>query len=532
MEQCFTFLLPYVEGEDFFAEQGAPTSIEVIGGRYAAATYCNRPELMSDNFFYSAVPRCFALMQEDVSDAIGIESLRRLPGLDLYGQGVLFGLVDTGITYGAEAFRSRNGMTRIVSVWDQTGEEQSGQNVPYGRRFSREELQDGTAQTEDSIGHGTLLARIAAGSESGDEGIAPNVELVVVKLRNAPEELRQYHRIASNAPCYSEVDIMFGLQYLVAESARLERPMVILLSLGTNMGGHTGTGYLEQYIDDICRMRGRQVVIAAGNEANKGHHFHGRLTEDVAMEAVQFRVQNGESLTMELWCEAPNLLSVGVESPGGEVLRRIDPVSGRYESRTLRLEGTTIAVTYQTIGLHTTASLVLLRFQTMSEGIWTVRVYPERTLGGQTEYHCWLPVTPFLKGSAEFLRPDPDITVTEPGNSEIGMAIGAYDAFTGSIEPASGRGFALNSTVKPDVVAPMWQGSVPGADTSQAAAVAAGANALLLEWAVVRENRPFLTGAEAKTYFINGAVRDERTYPNREWGYGKLSIFGAIAENR
>ncbi len=549
MANCFSFLLPYSPLGNAYERISPPDRVLVVGGRYAVAEYCDRPELQEDNFFYSSLPRCFALMQEDIGEAMGVSRIRELPNLDLYGQGVLIGIVDTGIRYTEDAFWSRDGQVRIASVWDQTVEQGESSEIPFGARYGRDELQNRSAPTTDTMGHGTALARLAAGSPvNGAEGIAPNAELIIVRLRQAPEELKEYYRIQTTNPCYSETDIMLGLQYLEQEATRLGRPIVMLLALGSNSGGHRGNGYLEQYIGDLCRLAGRQVVIAAGNEGNAGHHFSGVIERNAAISGVrsgrdyttvQLRVTGGESMTVELWCQAPALLAVGVESPGGQVIDRIAPISGRYEVRDFVLEGSNMVVTYQTIGLHTSDPLVMLRFTDMSEGIWTIRVYPERIIGPRDAFDLWLPVRSFLRGNAEFLKPNPDVTVTAPGNAPEGMTITAYDAFANSIYPPGGRGFTKTGAVKPDLAAPYEPGgsSIVGdgpvmAGTSMAAAAAVGANALLFEWAITREERPFLTGTEATAYFINGAERDGRIYPNREWGYGKLNLYGAIAENR
>lgn len=99
--------------------------------------------------------------------------LRNVPELDLKGQGVLIGIVDTGIDYTHKAFLNVDGTTKIVSIWDQTI--QSG-NPPkaflYGTEYYREQtnvaLQNTDPQTivpsVDEIGHGTFLARITAGN--------------------------------------------------------------------------------------------------------------------------------------------------------------------------------------------------------------------------------------------------------------------------------------------------------------------------------------------------------------------------------
>ena len=40
--------------------------------------------------------------------------------MDLYGNGVLVGMIDTGIDYEHPAFRYEDGSSKIYSLWDQT----------------------------------------------------------------------------------------------------------------------------------------------------------------------------------------------------------------------------------------------------------------------------------------------------------------------------------------------------------------------------------------------------------------------------
>ena len=55
--------------------------------------------------------------------------------------------------------------------------------------------------------------------------------------------------------------------------------------------------------------------------------------------------------------------------------------------------------------------------------------------------------------------------------------------------------------------------------SSISAALAAGASALFLQWAVVQKNQPEVESRELKNLLIRGAERaDEEMYPNREWG--------------
>ena len=110
----------------------------------------------------------------------------------------------------------------------------------------------------------------------------------------------------------------------------------------------------------------------------------------------------------------------------------------------------------------------------------------------------------------------------------------------------SGRGFSRGSEIKPDLAAPavgisaplrglpgeLRLGKVTG--SAMAAALTAGAAAGFMQWAVIERNANYLNSGEVKNYFIRGAVREGNLeYPNKLWGYGKLSlqgIFDSLAE--
>ena len=65
--------------------------------------------------------------------------------------------------------------------------------------------------------------------------------------------------------------------------------------------------------------------------------------------------------------------------------------------------------------------------------------------------------------------------------------------------------------------------------TSVAAAHAAGAAADLLHWGIVRGNEPRMDINAVRAYLILGARRKAvYSYPNREWGYGALDLYGVF----
>lgn len=65
--------------------------------------------------------------------------------------------------------------------------------------------------------------------------------------------------------------------------------------------------------------------------------------------------------------------------------------------------------------------------------------------------------------------------------------------------------------------------------TSVAAAHAAGAAALLMEWGIYLRNNLNMDTTEIKKYLIRGAKRKaELVYPNTLWGFGTLDLYNVF----
>jgi subtilisin family serine protease len=143
------------------------------------------------------VPAIFGLTNEAALEASGIIRLRNIPNFNLRGKGVLLGFVDTGIDYTNPVFQNADKTTRIAAIWDQTiisTEPQEG--IAYGTEYSKEQINEAlksdapfqVVPSKDVIGHGTMVAGIAAGNEvpeSGFYGVATDAEILSVKLKPA-----------------------------------------------------------------------------------------------------------------------------------------------------------------------------------------------------------------------------------------------------------------------------------------------------------------------------------------------------------
>lgn len=315
---------------------------------------------------------------------------------------------------------------------------------------------------------------------------------------------------------------------------------------------HYGSVYQRSHINEALRSEdphsivptsdplrhGTQMalVAAGGNETGRGHHFRSVFPASTSYEDVELRVGPDErGFTLELWARESELYSVGFLSPSGDETGRIR-LSGDEERRIpFLLEGTTIHLNYTSSELATGSELILMRFDAPAAGIWKIRVY--HTLSIQGEYHMWLPVHGFISDETFFLRPDPDTTITDPGNTAAIITTAAYSHQTGGIYLHSSRGFTRTRTIKPDLAAPGVRLPLPDyqevTGTSFAAAMTAGAAAILLSWSAYTPSAPRINTSIAKAFLIRGADRrNSIEYPSREWGYGTLNLYNSFLSMR
>lgn len=509
-------------------------------------------------FDYKSVPKLYGLMQEetigrsfDPNSLIvsGITQIQREP-LNLTGRGVVLCIIDTGIDYTNAAFLDSEGNSRILAIWDQTV--QSGtppEGLYFGSEYTREDinraLQSGApysiVPSRDENGHGSSMAGVAAGSRLGNGisymGAAPDADIVVVKLKQAKQFLRDFYMIPAGVPAYEETDIMLGVLYADRFADQFRRPVVICLGLGTNYGDHTGSAPLPSYLNVIATKRSRAVVVCGGNEGNAGHHFQRSLeipSRGGTAEAVpvEVRVANSvEGFLMELWGNVPDVFTISVRSPGGETIPAIR--LGIQDSITYSFiyERTRITIAGTLVEPASGEEVIVMRVMLPTPGIWTFLVEAVGAIHNGT-FHMWLPITQFMNAPVQFLEATPYITLTEPAMARDVISVSTYNAANNSFYIDSGRGYTRNGLVNPDFAAPgVNVSTIRGRETgsSLAAAITGGAVAQFMQWAVVQGNNRSVASREIKNYFIRGASRNfDMVYPNREWGYGRLNVVGTF----
>ncbi len=452
---------------------------------------------------------------------------------DLYGDGVLVALLDSGVDYAHPDFRNEDGTTRILALWDQTIPGRPPEGYRIGTEYTQQEINEAlAADTEnaryalvpsrDVSGHGTRVLGIAAGNgrASGGRyrGIASRSPILAVKLGMPREE---------GFPRTTE--LMQGLDYCIRKALELRLPVAVNISIGNTYGAHDGTSLLETYIADIANVWKSVICIGTGNEGYAAGHAAGILQERTT-ETVELAVGEYETaFSIQIWKSYLDEIDITLISPGG---RRAGPIQKLLGAQRFVLEETEILLYYGEPSPYSQSQEIYLellpRGDYVDTGIWTLELAAGEIRDGH--YHIWLPSSAALNGGTRFLRASADTTLTIPSTARRIAAIGAYDSRTLTYADFSGRGGTCDLREKPVLVAPGVRilTTAPGGTyaevtgTSFATPFATGAAALLLQWGIVDGNDPYLYGEKAIAFLKKGTrpLPAYAEYPNPEVGWG------------
>ena len=219
------------------------------------------------------------------------------------GEGVIVGIYDTGIDWTHADFSNENG-TRILKLWDMSDQDAEGpaeyDDYDWGKEYSKADIDNSSASVMqlDKGGHGTHVAGTAAGGGKVDskfKGIAYNSDLIIVKGVRDDEK-----------DSFSDNDIIAGCDYIIKEAKKLNKPLVINLSLGGLLGPHDGKSFLSQSISDLAEP-GVVFSISAGNEGEMPIHAGGFVNADATVEFPILPQNICEMIEdFNTFCDTPN----------------------------------------------------------------------------------------------------------------------------------------------------------------------------------------------------------------------------------
>ncbi|MBD2776094.1 S8 family peptidase [Iningainema tapete] len=483
------------------------------------------------------------------------------------GKGVIVGVIDFGIDYTHESFRNIDGTSRILYLWDQGAQYDPNGKVPYGREYTKAEL-DAALKTSNPLykvrhldrdGHGTHVAGIAVGngraSKNRFTGIAPDADLIIVAFQeelplNDSDQLFNLINLGRSARAFG------ALNYITQRAQAEGSPVVINLSMGSNIGGHAGETELEQFIDLLLRQPNIVVVKSAGNEQERLSHAAGNISSEQT-QILEFEVYEGHPREeLDVWYDGADKISVALQPPDSPTLELVssDEIHEFFQTQTYNHIEVKFERNVEPSG-DTRANIILYKGEAdcIQPGIWKLLLQGDRVEVGR--YDVWIGGGLRIQKNQFLLDyANESCKITVPGNGKRIITVGSYvtrpkltSSSKGDISSFSCTGPTRYGLQKPEITAPgEWIISTRSnqsrikrpaypdrqhtllAGTSMAAPHVTGAAALILS---VRQD---LTCEQVKQIFMQTARRDRFTCsePDNTWGCGKLDVEAAVERAR
>ncbi|GGW62203.1 S8 family peptidase [Streptomyces xantholiticus] len=521
---------------------------DVIGGEIGIDRLAELDELEAVGYVEASrptLPELDAAVPETQADKVHTGP----PGFR--GAGVIVGVVDSGIDWRHACFRDPTGKTRIQRIWDQNLTPEAGESSPapfgHGVEYQRSAIDNAlrapnplsrVRHMDDSVGHGTHVAGIAAGdgSSAGNDrpaftfvGVAPEAELVVVANRVTSEALGD------------SMGTLEAVGYVFKVAETLGRPAVVNISQGDNLGPHDGSSLLERGIDNLLNAPGRALVKSAGNAANAGVHATGQVTEGDS-EVVQFLVPANDSTpdTLDIWYSGADRLSLQITPPSGTASAEVAPGTTAAD---LDLPGGNKAFVDSVVHHSQNGdNRIYVQLSRGSQtairpGTWSITL-TGRTVADSGRWHAWVERGQTVPQFIGQHRND-EITISVPGTSQKVVTAASYitkGAGQGNLSTFSSRGPTRDGRTAPTLAAPgqAITSALAGASgtdqyqpmsgTSMAAPHLTGVCALMLQ------SKPTMTQEDLVLLLTNSARRDPFTggAPGNDWGAGKVDAAAAV----
>lgn len=530
-------------------------------------------KLLQLPYVISVMAPTFDVLHNDVSRAQSGASLLQdgvLNNTVYNGSGVLVGIFDSGIDWKHPDFRKISDQTksRIYSIWDQTLTAQGAETPPSGFstgvEYTRSQIEDeldgtpaGFVRETDINGHGTHVAGTAAGNgaafaDKRHKGFATDADIIIVKGGNL------------SFPITNTIN---ALSYFKNVATALNKPIVVNMSIGSQASAHDGTNTHEVAVNDFTTSApGRVVVISAGNDY--GGNIHKKV--DIAPNTAQtYTFTVGSNTTAAsvfsflIYANDDSPVTAILTTPDGQQYTQNIGTDNTYNI----LGGEFTATMYNYWSTDNYKRFVQLIVNRVSgstadcQGTYTLEITNDGTQPITT--HGWL----YSQGASTTLQDgNNEYIVASPGNATNAITAAAYagrstylNTSTGyyywtydtaeNIASFSSQGPRVDDVLKPEIAAsgeyvisalssnsspasnPSDTGHVDGTyyyknqGTSMSSPGVAGAVALLLQ------ANPNLTFTYVKNRLTTNARKDAATgtVPNTRWGYGKLDIYKAVA---
>lgn len=479
----------------------------------------------------------------NIATASGISSFNN-PYVNLSGKGILVAIIDSGIDYLHEDFIKKDGTSKIVSIWNQDCDKlKPPDNMTFGCEYSNDEINQAIKDNNsdlciDKIGSGTIAAGIVASEGNGRDiykGIAPNAELIVVKLR-------EYKDIYKKGKInYESTDFLAAISYVIAVSKSLNRPLIINFSVGATSTLLYNLSILNTFTD--LYQPGIVIVSGAGNEGNTDIHYSGKIKKGMLFNKEDYQdiiLQEGDDTNLDITINflGVDKVKVALISPSGEIGRIAEygPDNMRIVGR-FNLENTDYFIEYNLPWLLSGTTVIKIRLKDIKPGIWTIRIIPQYIINGN--FNLYIPNRNIISPTTRFLDGDSSFTITRFALLKGVITVGVYNQKTNSMWLGSSKGPHGENQLKPDIVASgvdiistyinNTYNTATGSGVSSS--IVCGVLALIMEY-ISNEtdlSRYSLYGEPLKTYLMIGATKNTLySYPNISQGFGLLNYKNTI----
>lgn len=396
------------------------------------------------------------------------------------GNGVVVGVLDSGIDHQHDDFKDDFGNIRIRYLWDMSGTSNPPAGYTYGTEWTQAQMQSGASTEIDGDGgggHGTHVAGTAAGSGQavfGYPGIAPESDIIFVK------GIRDHNSSGG----FSDADIVNGVAYIFDKAAQTAQPAVVNLSLGGHFGAHDGTSLQEQALNSLTGS-GKIIVAAAGNEGGSIIHASyaaapGASFND-ALETIWIADGSNSVTLADMWYSGSGV-SVGLAAYDqfGTLIGWTNPVAPGGLVENLNFDVGTGSLGLVSIDAQTTndpnngASRVLIVIDSQNGVLPISSVFWSLYTFGSGNIDAWV-VTggSFTLDSGGFYRPGDNLkTIGIPGTAGQIITVGSYvtkntwidingiqqfqggNPIIGNISSFSSIGPTRDGRLKPEITAP------------------------------------------------------------------------------
>lgn len=506
-------------GDILFIENELNVFVEILSKTYAIIS-SKEKENLENLLSYSQieyVEEPFILKTNDAQSfsSTGITSFKNKTNLT--GKGTIIGIIDSGIDYNLPPFLFNDKTSKILYYWDQSIGNSPPEGFKNGTLYTNEDINKALDNqlfipVSTTATHGTHVSSICA-------EIANEAELIVVRVGNIQTDT--FSR---------STEFMRAIKFILDKSLELKKPVSINISYGSNEGSHRGLSLFEQYIDDMSIFWKNNIVVASGNNGDKGAHKTLNLKENKFQ--AEFVVGDSESiLNINVWPNFIDDIGVYLITPQN-VKTEILSLSNKDISRKIR--NTDISGVFYDIepySLQRRISFELKSSTFIDSGNWQIVFEPYNIVVGNVD--IYLPTSEGLSNETQFLSPNKDLTVTVPGSAKNVITVGSFNSRTGNVSIFSGEGDFKTCVFKPDLLAPGENivAYLPGGNvgalsgTSMATPHVTGVCSLFHEWGIVNRNDLFLYSQKLKSLLLSLAKRENNiSYPNNSLGYGKLNL--------